>query len=90
MEGITMKYLTPEQIASECDHLEGIANIKAINALYRRQDESHLWPVKGRFNVTGRAIRQARQFQRDSGAVYGLEYACLLDTIISEIVNHAY
>jgi len=85
-----MKYLTPEQIASECDHLEGIANIKAINALYRKQDESHLWPIMGRFNVTKSAIRKARQFQLNSDVVYGLEYACLLDTIISEIVNHAY
>ena len=79
--------LTCEEIASATDDLNGIANIKAINKLYREQDESHLYPTNGRFNATERAIRKARDFQRDSGAVYGLEYAYLLDGIISEIVN---
>ena len=79
--------LTCEEIASATDDLNGIANIKAINKLYREQDESHLYPINGRFNATERAIRKARDFQRGSGAVYGLEYAYLLDEIISKIVN---
>lgn len=83
-----MEILSPEKIAELCDNLEGIANIRAINRLFRSQDESNLWPVKGRFNVTERAIRKARQFQRDSGAVYGYEYCMLLDQIIGDIVNH--
>lgn len=82
-----MEYLTAEKIAELTDDLEGVANIKAINKLYREQDESHLWPINNNFNVTERAIRKARQFQRDAGAVYGLEYAYLLENIISEIVN---
>ena len=82
-----MENLTPEKIAELCDDLDGIANIKAINKLYREQDESNLWPINGRFNATEHAIRKARQFQRDSDAVYGLEYAYLLDQIISGIVN---
>ena len=55
-----MDYLTAEKIAELTDHKDGIANIRAINTLYRAQDESHLWPVRGRFNVTERAIRKAR------------------------------
>lgn len=79
--------ITQEKIAEQFDHLDGIANIRAINKWFRDNDESHLWPISGRFNCTERAIRKARQFQRDSGAIYGLEYVYLLDGIISEIVN---
>jgi hypothetical protein len=78
---------TAEQIARETDDKEGIANIRAINAKYRYQDESRLYPILGRFNVTERAIRQARKFQRDSSAVYGLEYCYLLEQLMSAIVN---
>jgi len=78
-----------EQIAFETDNKYGIANIRAINRIYRDQDKSHLWPISGRFNATERAIRKAREFQRSSGAVYGLEYCYLLDHLISEIVNDA-
>jgi hypothetical protein len=76
--------LTPEQIAEKADHLDGIANIRAINKEFRMQDTSNLWPIRGRFNVTERAIRQARK-QDCKG--YGLEYANLLDKLISDIVN---
>jgi len=82
-----MTIKTAEQIAFETDYKDGIANIRAINRIYRNQDESHLWPISGRFNVTERAIRKAREFQRASGAVYGLEYCYLLDDLISKIVN---
>jgi len=82
-----MEILTPEKIAELTDDLEGIANIRAINKLYRQQDESHLWPISGRFNVTERTIRKARAFQRDAGAVYGIEYCYLLENIMSNIVN---
>ena len=80
---------SPEKIAEKTDHLEGIANIKAINRLYRQQDESHLYPVCRRFDATDRAIRQARTFQRSNGAVYGLEYSLLLDGLLSRIVSLA-
>ena len=79
-----MDYLTAEKIAELTDHKDGIANIRAINRLYRAQDESHLWPVRGRFNVTERAIRKARKFDCP---VYGLEYCYMLEGIISQIVN---
>ena len=82
-----MNILNPEQIANNTDHLDGLANIRAINRLYRNQDESHLFPICGEFDCTERAIRQARIFQRANGAVYGLEYAYLIDSLISKIVN---
>jgi hypothetical protein len=78
---------TAEQIAAATDHLDGLANTRAINREYRQQDESHLFPIRGRFNVTDRAIRQAGKFQRASGAVYGLEYCYLIDHLIGQIVN---
>jgi spore germination protein YaaH len=83
-----MAYWTPEGIAEKTDHLDGISNIKAINKIFRVQDESHLYPINRRFNVTERAIRKARKLQKNNGAVYGLEYCYLLDTLISEIINN--
>lgn len=83
-----MDILTNEKIAELTDDTEGLSNIRAINKLFREQDESHLWPTSGRFNVTERAIRQARDLQRLSDAVYGLEYAYLLDSLMSKIVNN--
>jgi len=83
-----MRYLTAEQIASETDYLDGLSNIRAINRLFRAQDESDLYPILGRFNATERAIRRARKFNQESEPVYGLEYCYLLDSILSEIVNN--
>lgn len=82
-----MAYYTAEQIAQLAECFDGDSNIKEINRLYRRQDESHLFPINGRFDATERAIRKARAFQRDSGAVYGLEYCYLLEELLSNIVN---
>lgn len=83
-----MEYLTAEKIAESTDDLDGLANIKAINKLFREQDQSNLYPINNRFNVTDRAIRQAGNFQRANGGVYGLEYAYMIDGLISAIVNH--
>jgi hypothetical protein len=81
------KYPTPEQIAAQTDHLNRLANIRAINKQFRQQDESHLFPINGRFNATERAIRQACRIANANGPVYGLEYCYLLDNLISTIVN---
>lgn len=78
---------TAEQIANETDNKEGLANIKAINKIYRAQDESDLWPVNNRFNATERAIRRVRAFARSNGAIYGLEYCYALEHELSSIVN---
>lgn len=80
-------YKTAEQIAKETDDKEGVANIRAINKIYRLQDESNLYPVLGKFNVTERAIRKVRQFLKHRGGSYGLEYCYLLEREISNIVN---
>lgn len=80
-------YLTADQIAKATEDKDGPANIRAINKLYRAQDESNLYPIRGDFNVTERAIRKARLFTSQSGAVYGLEYCYLLEGIMSNIVN---
>lgn len=76
-----------EQIADLTEHKDGRANIAAINALYRAQDESHLYPINGKFNATERAIRKARAFMANNGPVYGLEYCYMLDGLIAAIVN---
>lgn len=82
--------LTPYQIAAEAElcACAGKLNRALINRFFRKQDESHLWPICGRFNVTERAIRRLQRLQRDGLCVNdGLEYALALDGVISELVN---
>lgn len=77
-----------EKIAEDAERFNGKANIAAINRAFRRADESHLWPVLGKFDATERAIRRVRAFVRESGCpMYGLEYAYALDSEISRTVN---
>ena len=84
-----MEILTAEKIAELTDKKYGLANIRAINKLYRSQDDSHLWPINNKFNVTDRAIRKLnREYTRYNGAIYGLEYCYCLENIMSEIVNN--
>lgn len=65
-------------------------SIKQINAYFRENDESHLWPVCGRFNATERAIRRIRRLRRQGLCVYpGLEYYLTLEQEITDIVNAA-
>lgn len=75
---------TAEEIAKETDHLYGVANIRAINKIYRSMDDSHLWPIKGKFNATERAIRQVRN---NSDPLYGLEYCYAIESELTIIVN---
>ena len=66
---------------------DDIENPRA-NRAFRQDDESHLWPINGRFDATERAIRQARQYMRDVGTdMSGLEYALFLGSALSRIVN---
>ena len=63
-------------------------SIRQINKLFRAGDESHKWPVCGRFNVTERAIRRLRKLRRQGLELNsGPEYADALDKEISQIVN---
>jgi len=82
-----MSVLTAEEINAKTEHKDGLANIRAINKLYRSQDESHLYPILNKFNATDRAIRKVALISRINGAVYGLEYCYAVETILSSIVN---
>ena len=62
-------------------------SIREINKLFREHDESHLFPICGEFNATERAIRRLRKFLQGHGSTDGIEYACMLDAEISNIVN---
>ena len=81
---------TAEEIAAAVEHLDGIASIRAINSIYREMDESHLWPILDRFNVTERAIRKVRALRRDCPTDDGLAYCYTLEAEMSEIVNGEY
>lgn len=83
-----MTIYSAEEIARFNQHMSGRAERIGINRMYRDQDESHLWPICNRFNVTERAIRRARKFERESGvALCGLEYCYTLESVSSAIVN---
>lgn len=62
-------------------------SIRKINAAFRAADESHLYPINGRFDATERAIRRVRKLMQANGSMGGLEYAYVLDSEISRIVN---
>lgn len=61
--------------------------VRQINELFRRHDESHLFPINGDFNVTERAIRRLRKYMKTNGSFDGADYAYALDQEISNIVN---
>ena len=82
--------LTPYQIAERADKCAcaGKLNRAFINRFFRKQDESHLWPIRNRFNATERAIKRLQRLQRDGLIINdGLENALALDAEISNIVN---
>lgn len=63
-------------------------SVREINKYFREHDESHKWPICGRFNATERAIRKLRKLRHDGLDVNpGLEYFLSLDRLIGEIVN---
>lgn len=58
---------------------------RVINAYYRANDESHKWPICGKFNATERAIRR---LTRDNLYPYGgIEYFLAIEEEITKIVN---
>lgn len=63
-------------------------SIRQINKYFREHDQSHLFPICGKFNATERAIRKIRKLRRKGLEVNeGLEYYLTLDREVSEIVN---
>lgn len=65
-------------------------SVRQINAYLRQNDDSHLWPIRGRFNATERAIRRVRRLRRQGLDINdGLEYYLTVEREISLIVNAA-
>lgn len=65
-------------------------SLREINAYLRKKDESHLWPICGRFNATERAIQRVRRMRRkDRECANGLEYYMNVQCQIIDIVNDA-
>lgn len=63
-------------------------SIRQINAYFRKNDDSHLWPICGRFNATERAIRRLRRMRRQGLDINsGYEYYLSLESEIIRIVN---
>jgi hypothetical protein len=63
---------------------------RKVNAEFRKRDESHLWPISGAFNVTERAIRRLRDWERAGGVFDDAEsYRAALEAEISRVVNAA-
>ena len=63
-------------------------SVRQINAYFRKKDESHLYPVCGRFNATERAIRRVREQKRQGLECHpGLEYYLTLERELSNIIN---
>ena len=61
---------------------------RIIARMFRRQDDSDLWPISGKFNVVERAIRHARDLERMAGEIMDdLAYALFLEDDMSRIVN---
>tara|TARA_R110000868_G_scaffold281639_1_gene541939 strand:+ start:234 stop:482 length:249 start_codon:yes stop_codon:yes gene_type:complete len=80
---------TAEQIAARAEKYQGMANKASINRQYRKQDDSHLFPICNQFNLTERVIRQVRAWQHASGVeLLGLEYCLTLEAAMSAIVNN--
>ena len=61
--------------------------IRQINRWFRLHDESHLWPVKGRFNATDRAIKRLQGYEYIAYRGEGAVYAANLHEEIGQIVN---
>lgn len=63
-----------------------IQTIREANKRARDKDESHLYPINGRFNATERAIRRLRRQYREAG-YWPDDYEAALQSEISAIVN---
>lgn len=76
-----------EEFVKVAEHRTGKENISFINKLFLIFDESHKYPVNGKFNVAQRAICRVAKIETITGSSYGLEYATALNTEIANIVN---
>jgi hypothetical protein len=74
-------------LSEESETNTSLGTRRNINKLFREQDDSHLWPVSGKFNVTERAIRKANKMEQANGSMSPLEYALFIEHESSRIVN---
>ncbi len=90
-----MDYIERQRLENELkqrlnDHWYGPltrGDIILINRFYRKIDESHLYPVRNRFNVTERAIRKVRVYAGQTEIDTPQAYFDWMESVISEIVN---
>lgn len=62
------------------------ADLIRVNAAMRALDDSHLWPIRSRFNATDRAINRVRRYS--DGCIDSLDsYVLAVDAEIGRIVN---
>lgn len=63
--------------------------VQYVNNEYRLQDKSHLWPVRGEYNATNRAIERVRTWRsaEDYAKLSALEYCLAIDNAISDIIG---
>lgn len=65
-----------------------LSETRKINKKMREKDDSHLWPICGRFNATEIAIRRLRRWQAQGGYFdCAYSYELSLEAEISKIVN---
>jgi hypothetical protein len=85
-----MEVLTAEQIVKVAEKKSDtvLGQIRIINRMFRKQDDSNKWPINSKFSVTERAIRKVREYERQAGAMSPLEYALALENEESAIVNN--
>ena len=76
-----------EEFVKVAEHRTWKENISFINKLFLIFDESHKYPVNGKFNVTQRAIYRVARIATIVGSSYGLEHATALNAEIADIVN---
>lgn len=85
------EFLTAEQIVQRAEQNtrtdSNLAIRRQMNKLYRKQDESKLYPVFNRYNITERAIRKARKLESLNDIMSPYEYALYLEEEMSNIVN---
>lgn len=68
------------------NHITDRAYVRIVRREARRMDQSHLWPVRNRFNVTERAIRIIAREERRAGCKFA-DYPAVLESEIERIVN---
>lgn len=80
---------TPLIIYNKCKNTEDHdKQIKAINSLHIAYDESHLFPINGKFHATKKAIREIKKnYLSEDNTISGLEYCFLLESEIRRLVN---